>query len=243
VMMQLLRVQSDPRLTVYAQPAVSDGAYRGAPNALTASGEAPYITAASRVGEVLYPGATAYGYFGGGGNAWPSYLMTYAEVAFIQAEAAERGLGGLTPAQAAGFYNAGVKASMAQWGVSDAAATAFLAQPGVAYAGGTPGLVQIAQQKWVALFTDGGQAWAEWRRTCQPATVQPGAAAIQSTVPRRFQYSTTETSVNNENRLEAIARQGADTFNSRMYWDSNPTAAPTYVAGCGVRGSAPAPAP
>lgn len=243
VLMQLLRDQNDPRLTVFAQPAVSDGTYRGAPNALTASGEAPYITAASRIGEVLYPGATAYGYFGGGGNAWPSYLMTYAEVAFIQAEAAERGLGGLTPAQAAGFYDAGVKASMAQWGVSDAQATAFLAQPGVAYAGGTPGLVQIAQQKWVALFTDGGQAWAEWRRTCQPATVQPGAAAIQSTVPRRFQYSTTETSVNNANRQEAIARQGADTFNSRMYWDTKPTAAPTYVAGCGVRGSAPPPAP
>ena len=34
----------------------------------------------------------------------PSYLMTYAEVAFIKAEAAERGMGGLTPAQAAGFY-------------------------------------------------------------------------------------------------------------------------------------------
>jgi hypothetical protein len=243
VLMQLLRDQSDPRLSVFAQPAASDGAYRGAPNALTASDEAPFISTASRVGAVLYPGATAYGYFGGGGNAWPSYLMTYAEVAFIQAEAAQRGLGGLSPAQAAGFYNAGIKASMAQWGVGDAEATAFLAQPGIAYAGGTPGLVQIAQQKWVALFTDGGQAWAEWRRTCQPATVQPGAAAIQGTVPRRFQYSTTETSVNNVNRQEAIARQGADTFNSRMYWDTNPTAAPTYVTGCGVRGSAPAPAP
>jgi Starch-binding associating with outer membrane len=245
VLMELLRDQNDPRLPVYAQPAVSDNAYRGAPNALTASGEAPYITNASRIGAVLYPGATAYGYYGGGGNAWPSFLMTYAEVALIQAEAAERGWGGLTPGQAAGFYNAGVTASMEQWGVTGAAAATFLAQPATTYAGGTAGLAQIAQQKWVALFTDGGQAWAEWRRTCQPATVQPGPNAIQSTVPRRLQYSTTEVSVNNENLQAALTAMGGTTnsFNVRMYWDSNPSAAPTWFAGCGVRGVAPAPAP
>jgi len=251
VMMQILRDNADPRLPVLAQPAVTDGAYRGAPNALTASAEAPYITAASRIGEVLYPGATAAGYFGGGGNAWPSYLMTYAEVAFIQAEAAERGLGGLTPAQAAGFYAEGITASMNQWGVSGAPVTAFLAQPTVAYAGGTPGLVQIAQQKWLALFTDGGQAWAEWRRTCVPATVKPGSNALRANVPRRFQYSTTERSVNDDNRLAAVAAMAAvdpgttttDEYELRMYWDSNPTAAPTYFVGCGNRTLAPSPAP
>ena len=87
----------------------------------------------------------------------------------IQAEAAERSLGGLTPSQAAGFYNAGITASMNQWGVTDAAAiTAYLAQPAVAYKGGTAGLKQIALQKWIALYSDGGQAWFEWRRTCTP---------------------------------------------------------------------------
>ena len=34
----------------------------------------------------------------------------------------------------------------------------------------------------------------------------------------------------------AVSRQGADDFTSRMYWDTNPTAAPTYPgASCGVR--------
>jgi hypothetical protein len=252
VMMQVLRDNADPRLPVLAQPATSDGAYRGAPNALTASAEAPYITDASRIGAVLYPGATAAGYFGGGGNAWPSYLMTYAEVAFIQAEAAQRGLGGLTPGQAAGFYNAGITASMNQWGVTDPVAIAtFLARPGIAYAGGTAGLNQIAQQKWLALFTDGGQAWAEWRRTCVPNTVKPGSAALRANVPRRFQYSTTERSVNDASRLEAVANMATvdpgttstDEYELRMYWDTNPTAAPTYFVGCGNRTLAPAPAP
>ncbi|MFL5464167.1 MAG: SusD/RagB family nutrient-binding outer membrane lipoprotein [Gemmatimonadaceae bacterium] len=252
VMMEILRNNNDPRMPVLAQPAVTDGAYRGAPNALNASGEAPYITAASRIGEVLYPGATAAGYFGGGGNAWPSYLMTYAEVAFIQAEAAARGLGGLTPAQAPAFYNAAITASMNQWGVSGTPVTTFLAQPSVVLQAGTPGLIQIAEQKWLALFTDGGQAWAEWRRTCRPATVKPGSYGLRANVPRRFQYSTTERAVNDAARLAAVAQMDAvDTFGTattdeyelRMYWDTNPTAAPTYFVGCGNRTLAPSPAP
>jgi hypothetical protein len=251
VLMEILRNNNDPRMPVFSQPAVSDGAYRGAPNAFSASAAAPYITLGSRIGEVLYPGATAYGYFGGGGNAWPSYLMTYAEVAFIQAEAAARGLGGLTPAQAPAFYAAGITASMNQWGVSGAAVTTYLAQPSVVLQPGTPGLTQIAREKWLALFTDGGQAWAEWRRTCVPATVKPGPNALRANVPRRFQYSTTERSVNNDARLAAVTAMAAedpgptttDEYELRMYWDSNPTAAPTYFAGCGNRTGAPAPAP
>lgn len=251
VMMEILRNNNDPRMPVLAQPAQSDGAYRGAPNGLIAASAAPYLTLASRVGEVLFPGATAYGYFGGGGNAWPTYLMTYAEVAFIQAEAAARSLGGLTPAQAPAFYAAGITASMNQWGVSGAPVTTFLAQPSMVLQAGTPGLTQIAQQKWLALFTDGGQAWAEWRRTCVPATVKPGASALRANVPRRFQYSTTERSVNDANRLAAVTAMAAidpgstttDEYELRMYWDSNWTAAPTYFVGCGNRTGAPSPAP
>jgi hypothetical protein len=243
VLMEVLKTNNDPRLPIYAMPAASDGQYRGAPNGVTAAVGAPYIASASRPGAVFYPGATSYGYFGGGGNAFPSFVMTYAEVAFTQAEAAERGWGGLTPAQAAGFYNAGVTASIQQWGGSSTDATVFLAQPAVAYTPGTTGLTKIAQQKWVALFTDGTQAWAEWRRTCVPQTVQPGPSATKANVPRRLQYSDTEYSVNATNLEAATTRQGDDAFETRMYWDSNPTADPRYFVGCGQRGVAPAPAP
>ena len=130
---------------------------------------------------------------------------------------------------------------MEQWGVSSGDIAAFLSQPGVVYKGGTAGLAQIGQQKWIALYTDGGQAWSEWRRTCQPMSVQPGPAATQTNVPRRFQYSITEKSVNLEQVNAAITVQGADTFTSRMYWDKSPTLAPTYFTGCGVRGQAPPP--
>ena len=99
--------------------------------------------------------------------------------------------------------------------------------PNVAYKGGVEGLKQIAVQKWIALFTDGGNAWAEWRRTCQPNTIQPGPAAVVQFIPRRFFYSTTELSANSENVQAAIARQGPDNFGTRVYWDTKPEAAPT----------------
>lgn len=238
-LMNIMLASSDPRIPIYAQetsdPTDPPGTYAGMPNALTHSGASAYFNISSRPGAAFYPGQTAYGFFGGRGKRFPSFLMTYAEVAFLRAEAAERGLGGLSAGQAAGFYQAGIRASMEQWGVENAAINAYLARSDVAYLGGVAGLRQIAIQKWIALYTDGGQAWFEWRRTCAPFTVKPGPAAIINTVPRRLQYSITEVSVNGASLSEALDRQGEDEFETRMYWDTNPTAAPTYQAGCGVR--------
>ena len=222
----ILLARNDPRLPVFAMPTVDfqnrkPGAaeYAGQPNGLDAATAGTYFNSTSRPGAVFYPGVTAYGNYGGSGASQPAYLMTYAEVAFIKAEAAERSMGGLTPAQAPGFYNAGITASMNQWGITDAAAIAdYLAQPSVAYAGGVAGLKQIAVQKWIALYTDGGQAWFEWRRTCQPS-IAPGPSAIFTTVPRRLEYPTGEISVNGENVNAAKARQGPDNMQTRVWWD------------------------
>jgi len=227
---------NDPRTPIMMQP-VQDSSlypngYGGMQNGQSASAAGTYLLTASRPGSYLYPGSTTYGTYGSAANKkLPSYYMTYAELAFIQAEAAERGLGGLNPSQAAGFYNAGVTASMEQFGVTDQAAiAAYLAQPSVAYQGGVAGLKQIAVEKWIALVGDGDQAWAEWRRTCQPSTIAPGPAAVVNYVPRRFYYPTTEYSLNADNVAAAVARQGPDNFATRMYWDSKPTAAPTCNA-------------
>ncbi len=231
-LINIMNAYGDPRVGVYAQPLPGTTAtYAGMPNGLSAAAASKYANTASRVGAVLFPGATAFGTFGGSGATFPSFLITAAEVNFIMAEAAERGLGGKTAGQAAGFYNAAITASMQQWGVTDATAIAtYLAGPSVAYAGGTAGLTQIAIQKWIALFTDGGQAWTEWRRTCQPNTIKPGAAATNATVPRRFMYSPTEYAVNLAAVTAAATALGTngDSFNGRMWWDTAPTAAPTY---------------
>ena len=244
---------SDPRIAVFAQPTLcfqnptttgcpaSPPQYAGMPNALTASDAATYSLTSSRPGRVFYS-TTRFcnGCTGLTGASFPSFVLTYAEVSFILAEAAERGMIAGGSAQAQTYYNQGIQASMDQWGVTNAGAIAtFLATPGIAYnLGGTTAQrqTQIARQKWIALFGDGVEAWAEWRRTCVPATVIPGPAAVINTIPRRYQYSVREHLVNADNVNAAISTQGADNFTTRMYWDSNPTAAATYPgASCGVR--------
>ena len=247
---------NDPRVPVYAQPTlcyINPGAtgcppnppqYAGMPNGLTATEAATYSLSSSRPGKVFYSTtrfcktAFANGAFVGctglSGARFPSFIMTYAEVSFILAEAAERGW---IAGSAAAYYNQGIQASMAQWGVTDATAiTAFLARPGITYTPGTAGLRQIALQKWIALYSDGVEAWSEWRRTCVPETVKPGPAAVIGTVPRRYEYSVRDHSVNSANLDVAVSRQGPDDFTTRIYWDSKPTLAPTYPgASCGVR--------
>jgi hypothetical protein len=232
-MMSLMVPANDPRIPVFAQPVVDSSIYAngygGMPNGLSQDSAGKWFRLASRPGAIFYSGVTSYGTFGStSGARTPSYLMTYAELMFIKAEAAERGIGGLSAGEAAADYNAAITASMNQWGVTNAGAiAAFLAGPAVAYKGGVAGLKQIANQKWIALYGDGGQAWSEWRRTCQPAAVAAGPAAIVAFVPRRFFYSTTEASVNAENLNAAIARQGPDDFGTRIYWDTKPANAPT----------------
>jgi hypothetical protein len=243
-LMNLMNANSDPRVPIYAQPTPA-GNYAGSPNGIAVTKAPLYVNVSSRPGAIFYPGKTTYGpTFGGSGATLPTFIFSAAETNFILAEAAERGLGGLTPGQAAGFYNTAITLSIQQWSnvaaaaqkVTDAQIATFLAQPGVAYKGGTAGLIQIAEQRWIALFTDGGNAWAVWRRTCRPATVVAGVDATLQAVPRRLEYSTTENTVNATSVQAAVANQGPDLLSTRVWWDKSPQAAPTYPgASCGVQ--------
>jgi hypothetical protein len=217
-----LKSLSDPRLPIFAQPTTANPAvYAGMRNGLDNDSTNIYFNTTSRPGTIFYPGKTTYGTFGtSAGKATPSYIMTFAEVSFIQAEAAERSLGGLNPAQAAGFYNAGVTASITQWGGTSAQATAYLAQPGVAYVPGATGLKQIGVQKWIALFNQGTEAWSEWRRTGNPSTIVPGPFMYADVpgVPVRLPYPSGEQSSNATSLAAAITDQGPDTYLTKLWW-------------------------
>lgn len=252
--MQFMRDYNDPRVAVLAMPVpaasvlpekqdttlnycVGANCYVGLANALEHTSASPLVPNTSRPGEIYYPGTTTYGTFGGSGVSYPTKFMTAAEVEFLLAEAAERGIGGVTGA-ATHYYN-GITRHMEMLGIAPAAIATYLAQPGVIYVPGTTGLIQIAQQKWLALFEDPIQAWAEVRRTCQPAIVEPGPEARFDVIPRRLQYSNTERSVNRAEYNVALERQwGTGTTNDVMtapiYWDQV-TNAPTYVTGCSDR--------
>ena len=108
---------------------------------------------------------------------------------------------------------------MSQIGVSQAEITAYLAQPQIQYQGGPAGLNQIWLQKWVSLFGNGPEAYAEWRRTGIPH-LQAGPDAINDgLIPVRLPYPDREHSLNREAVEAAIARQGGATLNTRVWWD------------------------
>jgi hypothetical protein len=220
-LLDTLNALNDPRVKIYAQPTKADPTkYTGLQNGLDNVTVTPFFNTTSRVGAMFYPGNTTYGTYGTpDGKKTATYIMTFAEVSFIRAEAAERALGGQTGAAA--YYNAGGRASLLQGGGTDADATGYRARRGVAYAGGAVGLRQIGLQKWIAFFTQGNEAWAEWRRTGNPNTVKMGPKAYADVpeIPRRILYPSNEQTVNNDALKEAIARQGADTYLTRIWWD------------------------
>ncbi len=193
----------DPRLPIYANPIQSDGvSFIGHENGRI-TGSAP-LTERSKVGN-WFTGETS-----------PVFFQRHAEVLFLRAEAAQRGwnAGG----SAEDLYEAAVRASMSQYGISEAAASAFLARPENNFAAAGNKLQLIGTQKWVALFGQGTEAFAEWRRTGYP-NLTPGPEVVLPNIPRRFPYPALETSLNQASVNAAVQRQGDVSLQGRVWWD------------------------
>jgi len=195
---------ADPRLPVFAQMNPAGTGYQGLPNGLN-DGEGTPIVNISRFG--AYWRSTA---------AAPMALLTYSEVLFLEAEAAERGWIPGGSAAAATYYTNAITASLQQYGIGAGAITAYLAQAKVGYdaAGATLAghLQQIAYQKWVSLFMQGMESWTEVRRTRIPLLV-PGpravfGAGVAGQIPERLPYDDNEGVLNKANLDAAVAAQG-----------------------------------
>lgn len=144
----------------------------------------------------------------------PVYLLTYAQVLFAKAEAAERDW---TNENAEINYNAAIEASIEQWTGSDAGVQSYLSQPEVTY-DPTNGIEMISNQRYIHLFMHGYEAWAHWRRTGYPDNmVKPQGR----NVPLRQSYTSDEELNNTENYEEAVERQfgGENTIYGRLWWD------------------------
>ena len=204
-MVDTLKALNDPRLSVYARPTADDPSqFVGVQNGLpTDEASLLGLSKTSKIG-LFFSSPTS-----------PSVLMAYSEVLFIRAEAAARGWGG----NAALLYNEAITASMKVYGISDAAIATYLAQPRVVY-NPTTGLQQIALQKWISLFNQGAEAYAEWRRTGVPTlTAGSGAITAGGVVARRLTYPVIEQSLNNANLNAAMSAQGGTELENRVWWD------------------------
>lgn len=152
----------------------------------------------------------------------PGVLVSYAQVELMLAEAAARGfsVGGT----AASHYNAGVTASIVEWGnpnTSAADAATYLAQPTVAYSTASGTYKQkIGYQYWLALYNQPTESWTQWRRLDYPQ-LPIASQAITPVIPRRFTYPVVEQNLNGANYTAAAAAlgTGGDDVATKLFWD------------------------
>lgn len=185
-----------------------------------------------------------------GGNAdylsTPQNVMCAAEVYFLRAEGAILGwnMGG----NAKELYEAGIASSMTQWGITDNTAIQdyinsaltpiapndLLNSPAVSdapvkfAADVTTEKEQIAIQKWLALFPDGFEAWADYRRS-RAFAMYPVANSENPDIPdpttqhiRRIPFLLSETQ-NNKAAVDAAIQLlgGPDKITTPLWWDKN----------------------
>jgi hypothetical protein len=244
-MESILKGYMDPRMPVYFSPALegdSDGdgiPYEGLRNgqsiiAISANQNSNY----SNLGPTFLPSALK------DNNAIK--VIRCAESYFLRAEGALVGWDmGMTAQDA---YEEGIRMSMKEWtAANDSIIDAYISSKNIPASVGdehnTPPLTdipvaylfdgnhddqleQIITQKWLALYPDGWEAWAELRRTKYPTlydrlysdNVDVGIADIMA----RIVYVTSEFNTNKNAVDDAITSpeiDGADKGSTKVWWD------------------------
>lgn len=166
----------------------------------------------------------------------PMMLMNYAEVCFLKAEAAIRGWAGAGNAK--DHYETGIRASFEE-GRADVADKSLIdtsndetyISTGFAEwneaADFETKLKKIITQKWIAMYPNGDEAWAEFRRTGYP-DLMPVAQSEEPTINpangefiKKLRYVDDERRENEANALSPSNNQGqGDGLNVRVWWDT-----------------------
>lgn len=230
---------NDPRLPVYCKPATDAlfaGQYIGIRIGSNILSRPDYDTYASLNTATTFT------------QTAPQLIMTAAEMWFLKAEAALRGWAGAGDAQT--NYETGINTSMQQWGVSAGSYISNAVSKPVAYtdpknnvnnspalssitikwdplAGNEQKLERIITQKWLAIFPDGQEAWADYRRTGYPKLFTVVNNNSNNTINtdiqiRRLPFPTSEYNNNGaavKNALTLLG--GADNGGTRLWWDVN----------------------
>ncbi|HEY0177818.1 MAG TPA: SusD/RagB family nutrient-binding outer membrane lipoprotein [Pedobacter sp.] len=157
----------------------------------------------------------------------PYMLLTNAETNFLLAEAALRGW--YPAGSASTLYENGIRASMQQWAlfgtagvISDLQINTYIKYHKLNTGGSFDNqMQQIYNEFWVGVFPNSQEVFATYRRTGYPALVPNNYVgnATGGKIFRRMEYPLSEQNLNGENYKAAVARQGADDFLTRIWWD------------------------
>lgn len=230
---------NDPRMTKYFAPAVSDGQFRSVRCGLTPAQQnlsQNHYNNTSNVSFKLQPENM---------NTNPQTIMYTAESYFHRAEGAVYGwdMGGT----AKDLYEEGIRMSMHTWEITDETVidnyingttlpvalndyfnTPALTDIPVRFSDDTQKqLEQIGTQKWIAVFPEPHEAWAEMRRSGYPK-MYPLINSDNADVPkekmiRRLLFLTEEYTENPVAVANAIPLLGAggDKESTPLWWDKN----------------------
>lgn len=152
----------------------------------------------------------------------PEYHVTYSQTQLLLAEAVVRGW---ASGDAAELFKSGIRAHMQQMAEYDASA-AISENAIKTYVDANPlnaatALEQINTQYWVSSFLNGSELFANFRRSGFPVLKKnpyPGSE-ISGDFIRRMPYPDREIITNSTNLNAAIAQQGKDDLNTRVWWD------------------------
>ncbi|MCF6212732.1 MAG: SusD/RagB family nutrient-binding outer membrane lipoprotein [Flavobacteriaceae bacterium] len=201
-MVDRLAASNDPRLSVYA--GLNDaGIYRGKPSGYTdvPSNDWNYTNVSPLGSFYLRP-------------ELPGFFMSYPELKFLMAEAVTKGY---ISGDANSYYIEAITASLEFNQVPAPAIASFLTEKALNTGSTSAALEQIATENWIALFSQGVEAWTEWRRTGFPV-LTPAFEADLTEIPSRYNYPTLESSLNAANYNAAVANQGADNLTTPVWW-------------------------
>lgn len=161
--------------------------------------------------------------------ARPTVWLGYAESLFLRAEAALRGWGG---GSAEDLFRQGVLASMDYYMIDSSEAQSYIdglvaLNDGTFSSGDKEKILEaIITQKWMAVFPNGNEAWAEYRRTDYPALETQLTNMSGGDVPtgkniKRLLYPNSENS--NQYFTSHPELQTENTQGTRLWWDVSDT--------------------
>ncbi len=216
-LLDTLQTLKDPRMQIYFRPtpateSAATKLFIGVPNGMDDVTALTYLGGSqnhSRVGPLWYEESISPA----GLNVAKGVMMTYAELQFLLAEASQKGW---IPSNTKTYYENGIKASMAYYAV--AVPSGYLDLPQVALTTtSADNLKKIGFQKWIAFYYQGLEAWFDWRRTGIPELKAGVSNQNANKIPVRFIYPISEQALNGANRNAAVAKQGVDDINTRVW--------------------------
>jgi hypothetical protein len=189
----------DPRLAKWAT--LSGGTYEGI--------QSGYLPTQIPVPKSTYPAALMT-------EPLLGNILNYPEVQLLLAEAAARGW---VTGDAKAYYETGTTNGITLWG--------YTVPPGYLNGGDVKWeasssldtkLDQIHLQKYYALFFTDFQQWFEYRRTGHPVLPLGPGLKNNRQMPARINYPIYVQSLNQVNYQAAVADQGADDINTKVWW-------------------------